>query len=96
MNVELGPFGKIQRTDFYHAVLLWAVGDMDSPIQGQAIDFAELVVNVGAEGGYPVGAEGGVFRGFVVNLLVGLLELHGFWILLFHCISMNQNLFCMY
>ncbi len=69
-DVELGALWEVEASDLADAGFFFAVGDVDAFVDGKAVDAAVLVVDVGAEGGDAVGAEGDGVGGFVVDFFV--------------------------
>ena len=66
-NVELGALaGEIDGVQLADAGVLRLVGEVDALVDGKAVDFAELVVNVGAKRADAVRAEGEGFSFLVV------------------------------
>ena len=56
--MELGPFRKVQRLQLHDAVFLAAVCDVNALIDGKAVDFTILVINVRTEWADAVRAKG--------------------------------------
>ena len=66
--MELGTLaGEVHRVQLADAGVLRLVGEMDALVNGKAVDFAELMVDVGTQGADAVGAEGDGFRGLLVK-----------------------------
>ena len=66
-HVELSSFGEVQRSQLDDAVVFAAVGDVNALIDGKAVDFAILMVDMRPQGADPVGAEDPVIRLLTVD-----------------------------
>ena len=78
-DVPLGPLGELEGHHFDDAVLLGGEGDVDAFVDGEAGDFAEVVVGMGANWADAVGAEGFCFWISAVNLSKLNFAIHFCW-----------------
>lgn len=62
-DMELSALaGEVDRVQLADTGVLGLVGEMDALVDGKAVDFAELVVDVGTQGADAVGAAGNSLR----------------------------------
>ena len=67
VDVPLGALVKLERAELDDAVVLGFVGEVDAAVDGQAGNFAQLVVAVGSYGAHAVRAEGHAFGVFPIE-----------------------------